>query len=243
MQSNSSSDIEFSVIVPEHNEAENLTILLPRLYLELSKLPVSFEIVLVDNASTDRSAQVIAEFQKTMPELRLVLEPKLGYGRAVLLGLKEARGVTLGIMRSDNQEKVEDLALMYLSLTKEKKDLYKAIRRTRTNDGLKRVVVSIVYNTLFKILFNLKSRDLNATPKVFTRQFYESVHLVSEDWFIDPEIVIKAERLGYSVGETYIEYLPRLSGTSNVRFRHILEFLMNMIKWHIRLRYGKLLER
>ncbi len=235
-----SSAVTFSVVVPAYNEAENLKVLLPRLMSALEPLG-SFEVLLVNNASNDATSQVAAEFQTKYPRLRLVTEPTLGYGRAVLAGLRESKGEYLGIIRSDNQEKSEDLTRMLQELAMGQSDFYKAVRRTRTNDGLRRIIISLVFNFLFHTLFDLKSRDLNATPKVFTRRFYTGAQLESTDWFIDAEMVIKAEKLGYKIRETEIEYLPRLKGKSKVRTRHIFEFLGNMLRWRTRLRHGKLL--
>lgn len=233
----------FSVVIPAYNESENLLILLPRLESALSVLHEEYEMIVVDNASTDRTPEVLREFQKIMPNLRVVSEPTLGYGRAVLAGLTAARGSYIGIIRADNQEKSEDLLKMFLTAREGHYDFYKAIRMHRRNDGMKRIIISFFYNKLFRFLFNVRSRDLNATPKVFTRAFYERAHLESKDWFIDAEMVIKAEKMGCHLGEMEIEYLPRLKGKSSVRLRHIFEFLRNMLQWHARLRHGKLLEK
>ena len=234
--------LRYSVVVPAHNESENLTVLLPRLMNALQTLNGTYEVIIVDNASTDSTGRVINERMATMSQLRLVKEPTLGYGRAVLAGLHAARGEYLGIIRADNQEKSEDLVRMFAALERDGVALYKAVRKNRINDGLKRIIISRVYNLLFKLLFGLRSRDLNATPKVFTREFMETSRLRSKDWFIDAEMVIKAERTGLPVGEMEIEYLPRLHGKSTVRLRHIFEFLRNMLWWHQRVRHGKLLE-
>ncbi|MEK7601538.1 MAG: glycosyltransferase family 2 protein [Patescibacteria group bacterium] len=232
-----------SVVVPAHNESENLVVLIPLLTGALRAAGGRFELIIVNNASNDTTAQKVPEFQRTIPELRMVDEPVLGYGRAVLAGLRSARGDSIGIMRADNQEKPEDLCRMFADLTERNLSFYKAVRKHRMGDGLLRVVTSLFYNTLFRILFRLRSRDLNATPKVFTREFMDAAHLVSTDWFIDAEMVIKAEHMGYRVGETEIEYLPRLKGKSTVRVRHVFEFLRNMISWFFRIRNGKLLEQ
>lgn len=243
MAEGAESGILFSVIIPAHNEAENLLILLPRLHTVLSSAGTPFEMLIVDNASTDRTPEVIASFRQTMPELERVSAPVMGYGRAVLAGLHRAEGGYIGIIRADNQEKPEDLVRMFTALLKEKISFYKGIRLHRMNDGLMRVIVSFAYNVLFKVFFGLKSRDLNATPKIFTREFLTAARLESEDWFIDAEMVIKAEKLKYAVGEMGIEYLPRLKGKSSVRVRHVFEFLGNMVKWHARMIHGRLLEK
>lgn len=231
----------FSVIIPAHNEAENLKILLPRLQKALQG--ILHQLVVVDNASNDNTQEIVAGLKNQIPEIAIVREPTLGYGRAVLTGLKNADGEVIGIIRADNQEKPEDLAVMYSRFQREGWDFCKAIRKSRKNDGFRRIIISQIYNFLFKTFFGLRSKDINATPKIFTREVYENFKLESKDWFIDAEMVIKAERLGYKIGEVEIEYLPRLKGQSTVKFKHLWEFLKNMIIWYKRLKNGQLLER
>jgi len=231
-----------SVVVPAHNESQNLSILLPRLHRALNEARREFEILLVDNASTDDTQEIVRAFQAAMPELRLVLEPQMGYGRAVLAGFRAAKGDVLATLRADNQEKPEDLCRIMELREKENRDLYKAIRMHRMRqEGLMRVVVSFVFNALFKLMFPVKSRDINASPKVLTRAFYESARLESKDWFIDAEIMIKAERLGIAIGALPIEYQARLKGRSTARPHTVLEFLGNMARWRMRLRSNRLL--
>lgn len=222
------SQLELSVVVPGHNEAENLEILIPRLAFAMKD--IRYELIVVDNASTDGTRSVLERFKKSLP-LIIALEPVLGYGRAVLAGLKRSRAKYVAIIRSDNQEKPEDMVRLYKACSAGGYDFCKAIRNTRSDDGLKRIVISAFFNFLFRNVFGLRSRDINATPKVFTRAFYENARLESLDWFIDAEMVIKAEHKGYKVWEEEIEYLPRLKGKSMVRATTIFEFLKNMAVW------------
>ena len=176
-----------------------------------------------------------------MPQLKLLSEPTPGYGRAVNKGLAASRGEYIGIIRSDNQEKPEDLCAMFAELHNSGFMLYKAVRTQRMNEGANRIVVSFFYNTLFKILFGLRSSDINASPKVFTRALYERVRPESLDFFTDAEIMIKAEYLGASIGNWPIVYMARLKGRSSVRLKHVFEFLRNMVWWRVHLR-GKMRE-
>lgn len=234
--------VAYSIVIPGLNEAENLKVLVPRLKEAFDKTGKPYEVIFVDNGSTDDTAAVIAAFQASMPQLQFVSLPERGYGRAVRAGLRMSTGPLIGIIRSDNQEKPDDLAMMFGLLETSGLPLYKAIRLHRMNEGLQRVVVSFVFNLLFKLMFGLRSIDINASPKLFTRAFYEEAHLESDDFFIDAEMVIKAETLGYTVGEVGIEYYPRLAGKSNVRFKHIVEFLRNMGRWSVRVKQGKTFE-
>jgi glycosyltransferase involved in cell wall biosynthesis len=234
--------MKFSIIIPSRNEAENLKILLPKVQKALEG--IDCEIIVVDNGSTDDSAEILKDLKKTIPNLGIAYEPIPGYGRAVLAGLKTAKGGILGIIRADNQEKPDDLAAMYVSFSGEKQpSIFKAIRKSRAGDGAIRVAISKIYNILFQAVFGLRTKDINATPKIFTQEFYRNASLESLDWFIDAEIVIKAAGLGYAINEAEIEYLPRLKGKSNVRPSHICQFLANIIVWGVRFRNGKLLAK
>lgn len=231
-----------SVVIPAHNESDNLSILLPQVSRAFNVARRQFEILVIDNASTDDTQEIVRKLENTIPELRLIVEPQMGYGRAVLAGFRAAKGDVLATLRADNQEKPEDLCRIIALREEENLDLYKAIRMHRLKqEGVMRVVVSFVFNTLCKRMLRLQSRDINASPKVLTRAFYESARLESEDWFIDAEIMIKAEHMGIPIGALPIEYLPRLKGKSTARLKTVFEFLRNMARWRMRLRASRLL--
>lgn len=221
--------IQLSVIIPGHNEAENLRRLIPALDDALAH--VNYELVVVNNASTDHTDVVLQELARAMPRTVVVHEPALGYGRAVRAGLAASRGAVLAIIRADHQEKPEDLARMHHLLIAEGAHIYKGIRKSRRGDGVARLLVSRVYNALFRAVFHVPYQDINAAPKLMTRAFYDAALLVSNDWFIDAEIMLKAAARSCKVGEVEIEYLPRKSGRSLVRPRHVVEFLRNMVVW------------
>ena len=233
--------MKFSIVIPAHNESENLKILLPQLKTALQS--IEHEVVIVDNASTDDSGEILRAFQTKMPELIVVKEPTLGYGRAVIAGLKNAKGDVIGIIRSDNQEKPEDLVKMYEDFHNSGFDLYKAIRKHRIRDGLMRVIISKIYNLLFRFLFHTKIKDINACPKILKRELHEKLNIESNDSFIDSEIIIKTLGLGYKIGETKIDYLPRLRGKSTVKPATVYEFLKNMLTWRNRIKNEKFLAK
>lgn len=224
--------VHLSVVIPAHNEAENLRVLIPELDNALQH--ISAEIVVVNNASTDITARMLEELKKELPRLMIVHEPTLGYGRAVLAGLRQVRGGTIAIIRGDGQEKPADVARMYAFHEREGHDVSKGVRSTRAHDGLRRIVVSWFFNKLFCTVFQVPFRDINAAPKFFSRRFYEQARLESLDWFLDAEIILKAAALHCKIGEMGIEYLPRRSGKSTVRFRHMVEFMRNIAQWRAR---------
>ncbi len=224
--------MRFSVIVPAYNESENLKLLIPRLDKALSFLGREYEIIVVDNASADDTKTALESLSQNFSAARGIFEPKKGFGNAVLAGLNSARGDILGYIHADNQMEPSDLVRIYRKLTEDHLDVCKATRLDR-HDGFTRWIVTKVYNFLFKIMFGVNIRDINGSPKLFTKEFFRRAGLDSRDWFIDPEIVIKAKRLNAKIGEVEIHTAPRQHGVSQVKFKTIFEFLKNMFYYWI----------
>jgi hypothetical protein len=109
-------------------------------------------------------------------------------------------------------------------------DLTKTYRVIR-DDGLYRRLVSAVYNALFSLLFGFKVRDINSKPKIIRRDKYELLHLESDDWFADAEIVIRARELGLKIGETPVHFSINDNRGSFVKPKAILEFASNLLKY------------
>ena len=132
----------FSIVIPGYNEADNLKTLLPQVSEVFRE--VEHEIIVVNNASTDNTEEVVADIDKRYPKVRGIKEPTLGYGRAILKGLKETKGGAIGIIRADNQEKPEDFLKMYKLYQEGNFDFYKAKRKTRQDVGLIRIIISFM---------------------------------------------------------------------------------------------------
>jgi dTDP-4-dehydrorhamnose 3,5-epimerase-like enzyme len=106
------------------------------------------------------------------------------------------------------------------------------VRRRFRRDSWRRKLVSIAYNGLMWGIFGqLGAIDLNGSPKVFSQEAWQQLALRSKDWFLDPEIMIKARHLRLTVEELNVQGLARAGGTSNVRIRTILEFLKNIFRY------------
>jgi hypothetical protein len=86
-----------------------------------------------------------------------------------------------------------------------------------------------------KILFpGIISTDINGKPKIFTRDALDKLDLESNDWFIDGEIMIKARRYDFKVGEINTSFYVNPKTTSSISFRSNLEFLKNILLWKFR---------
>jgi hypothetical protein len=94
-----------------------------------------------------------------------------------------------------------------------------------------RRLISTVYNAIFSLLFGFKVRDINSKPKIIRRDKYELLHLESDDWFADAELVIRARELGLKIGETPVHFSINDNRGSFVKPKAILEFTSNLLRY------------
>ncbi len=226
--------MELSVVLPAYNEGGGIRGVAEELARELRKVSVTFEVIVVNNGSTDNTTVVLCELQKTLPELVVVtVFPNKGFGNGILAGLAQARGRVLGWMPGDGQLRSDDFVRGYTYLKKGAFDVVKGIRVIR-NDSPFRLLQSKVYNTFFKTLFGVPYSDINAPPKLFTRPVYHAVKLVSKDWFLDAELILKAHAGGYHIGEAPLSGHLREWGSSKViKLLTVCEFIKNMLKYRL----------
>lgn len=223
----------FSIVLPAHNEGENLPDVLRDLKLSLEKAEISSEIIVVDNGSADNTWGVIETLKKEMPDLKILkIEKNIGWGNGIIKGLEMARAPILGYAVADGQVKSEAIINVYQELKKHNLDFCKGFRVNRC-DGLTRAAMTKVYNLLFRLMFHCPYKDINSVPKIFTRNFYEIVKPQSKGYFIDAEILIKAKQNNLLVGEIPVVSLKRKSGSSSISVLTSFGFLKNMFYWFL----------
>jgi len=219
-----------SLVLPLYNEGRSIWDVVPRLVAEFEREGIACEIVLVNNGSNDDTGNFLEEMKKQYESVRVVHVPvNEGYGWGIICGLRETRAPVVGFMCGDGQIAPRDVTRVYRQLVEKKLDLCKVVRVER-HDGWKRLLLTKCYNLFFRFLFPVKSRDINGTPKLMRRECYRQLDLVSKDWFIDAEIMIKSTEKSYRVGEVEVSFMPRASGDSNVHLTTSFEFVRNMLR-------------
>ncbi len=229
--------LKLSVVLPAYNEAHVLPRVVSDLSRELRRLEPSFEVVVVNNGSSDDTALALASLQKRFPELVVVsVHPNEGFGHGVLCGLQAARGEVLGWAGADGQLVAEEIGLVYKVLLETGSSFCKGERKQSTKD-LARKVQSTAYTALFRFLFGPLSTDVNGSPKFIRRELLEKLHLESKDWFIDSECIIKAARAGHRPTEVPVVWRKREAGYSKVNIKAVFQFLKNMFVYKLKKGY------
>lgn len=237
----SSSAPALSLVMPCYNEEECLRHTAGQLLAAFAGKKIPLELILVDNGSRDRTAHVIDSLiAEGQPVVKVSVPDNIGYGNGILQGLKRARAPMIGYLCADGQVPPEGALETYeLAMAAGKPVLAKVRRRHRT-ESLRRKVVSLLYNFTMPLFFGwMGTLDLNASPKFMRREFWMALDLQSTDWFLDPEVMIKARHLKLPVVEFEVEGRSRQGGASNVRIVTCIEFMRNVLRY----RFGSPLAR
>ena len=224
-----------SVVILAYRSGEGIHDFVESIVQSLDKNEPSWEIILVGNHFVDDGDPtpcIVSEIAQSHPRIHAVTQIKEGMmGSDMKSGLEAATGRTIAVIDGDGQMPFEDVIHVYKKLKDEGLDLVKTFR-TQRGDGFYRKTISVVYNIIFNILFpGLNCRDVNSKPKIMTREVYNRMHLNSNGWFIDAEIMIQARKMKLKIGEIPTVFLQINYRPSFVKFRSIWEFSVNLL-WY-----------
>jgi glycosyltransferase involved in cell wall biosynthesis len=205
-----------SIVLPVHNQADHIRGIVEEYLEPLERVGHAYEIVLVPNACRDESPRVCQELAAANPSVRAVSSELGGWGRAVKLGLAEARGDLLCYTNSARTPP-QDLSLMLLYAMAYPGVVVKANRKIR--EHWSRRIGSLLYNMECRALFDLSNWDVNGTPKVFPRAFAKLLALTRDDDLIDAEFSLICRREGYPMVEVPIFSHRRHGGKSTTNLR------------------------
>jgi glycosyltransferase involved in cell wall biosynthesis len=211
--------VELSVVMPVHNEEEALPSVLEEAIEALGEADFSYEIVLLDDASTDRSLEILQAYRQRYPHLLRVLrhETNRGIAEAFRTLYRHARGRYVFCNGSDGQcSTAECLRMMRL------RDRYDLIvgKRRRKQYRLVRHVVSAGFNAVPLLFFGVRTYDAG-NIKLFRKDVLD-IPLLSRSPFAEAERIIRARRRGFQVGAVPVEHHPRQGGKAGGARWHLI---------------------
>ncbi|MBK8284536.1 MAG: glycosyltransferase family 2 protein [Ahniella sp.] len=206
------SELPLSVVVPVFNEQDNIAPLIGEITSALRGL-VAFEIVYVDDASRDRTAEVLKAQKATVPELRVIQhEQQSGQSTAIRTGVKAARGTWIGMLDGDGQNDPADLAKLWrehLASTPAIK-LFAGWRTTRRDTFSKRIS-SKVANAVRSRLLRDATPDTGCGLKLFERETFLDLPYFNHMHRYLPALVMRA---GWQVKSVPVQHRARTTGVS-----------------------------
>jgi glycosyltransferase involved in cell wall biosynthesis len=215
-----------SIIVPAFNEESRIAITLDCLLQMYGDRVSKVEILVVDDGSTDRTADVVLKYRRKTYRVKLIQVPHRGKGAAVRHGVSQARGEFVFLCDADLKQGVSQLERLETALMSGADvaigSKWAGLKVSVETQPLYRRISGRVFNLCATGLLGLRFKDTQCGLKAFTREAAQTLceYQRIDGWGFDPELLLIAQRLGYRVTEVPIE-LEHDYSTS--RFRPLLD--------------------
>jgi len=218
--------LTLSLVIPAHNEAEGIGATLRAFSERLRAEAIPFEIVVVDDHSTDGTDQVLASLRGAIPEVRRVENPRSGgFGHAVLAGLEAFTGDAVCIVMADASDDPRDVVTYYRRLA----EGYDCVFGSRFVRGAKvvdypshKLLINRLANTFIRLLFRLPLNDVTNAFKCYRREVIVGCQpLLSKHFNLTVELPLKAIVRGYTYTVVPISWYNRTTGVSKLKIKEM----------------------
>ena len=222
--------VDLTIFFPAYNDALSISGLIAKAAKTAHELRVNFEVLVVNDGSSDNTYAVLEELCTQYTFLRVVHHPSnRGYGGALKSGFLNARGALVFYTDGDGQYDVAELKRLF-TLLSEEVDVVNGYKIGRS-DSWYRVLLGLCYRTLARICFWLPIRDVDCDFRLMRRSALEKITLRSTSGVICTEMIYKLARSGARFRECGVKHLPREFGQSQFfTFRRVGKTLLDFFK-------------
>jgi len=199
-----------SVFFPCYNEADNLERVVAQALDVLNKLDIDFEVIIVDDGSTDQTGRIADELASGDEHVRaLHHEKNSGYGAALQTGFRAATKDFVFYTDGDGQFDIAEMP----PLLKYMED-YEIVScyRIKRQDNMVRKLNAFFWTALVGVLFRLKIRDIDCAFKLYRRSIFDDMPLLSTGALVDTEVLARAKLAGCKIYQTGVNHYPRMAG-------------------------------
>lgn len=225
-----------SVFFPAYNEEKNIGHTVQKALATLPKFADKFEIVIVNDGSTDKTQKIVEEIAKDHPQVRLTNHAhNLGYGAALKTGFYSCKFPLIAFTDSDGQF---DIAQLDKFLSKiENCDLIAGFRIKRAERGF-RFINAKAWGFLMRLLFAINVKDIDCGFKLVKKEVLEKIpKLESTGALISAELLAKSKKAGFKICEVGIDHFPRKEGQqTGANFKVIAKAFWELLKLYPKLR-------
>jgi glycosyltransferase involved in cell wall biosynthesis len=207
-------NLSISVVLPAHNEAENIRTTVENCISYLENNVSDYEVVVVNDGSSDGTQKIVKELKSTNSKIVLVNHAQnMGYGSALRSGFDKASCEYIFFMDSDGQFDINDLDRLLPLVSA--KDVVIGYREDRA-DSFIRSLNAWLYGLYIYLTFGLKVRDMDCAFKVFSKKAYQDIRPIKSGGALySVEFLIKLKRNGLTLKEVPVRHFPRRFGTQS----------------------------
>ncbi len=201
-----------SLFFPCYNEEDNIETTVKKALDVLRSLTDTFEIIVVDDGSSDQTEKIVRSLIKEEKRIKLIQHPRnRGYGAVLRTGLKNARYELICFTDADGQFDFSQIKKM-LPLINDS-DVVIGYRKKR-RDSFHRLVNAKIYGLVIRLFFGLKVKDVDCGFKLFQKKVIDDIEIESQGALASAEILVKIKSKGYRIMEIGVDHFPRFAGKS-----------------------------
>lgn len=229
--------MKISFIIPFHNEEKNCLPMLDRVVKFAEKNKITYEIIPVDDRSTDDTRQVLIKTAQKNPHIRPIYRPDNGeekgntMGKALIEGTRSSTGNiiiwTMGDLADDTQTYLQIIHKISTGF-----DMVFGSRYmpggSRGNLDILKAFLSSWGTRLAQLLFKVQAHDITNAFRGFRREVFDNIRLESAGFSISPEFAIKAHLAGFKLGEVPTVYTNRIEGVSSFKLFKMTKSYLNL---------------
>ena len=221
-----------SLVIPVYNEAGNIERTLRVACQVLNQLTPDYELILVDDASTDETPKILDRIAKANPRIHVEHHSRnRKLGGSLKTGFAKAAKDIVIYSDADLPFDFHEIERAIHVIEVIDADIVAAYRHDRTSDRWYRIIYTLVYNWLIRLIYRIRIRDVNFAFKVIKRKVLEKIILRSEGSFINAELLIRANRMGFYICQIGVDYFVRRVGESTLASpRVILKIIQEMVR-------------
>jgi len=225
-----------SIVLPAYNEAENVEQAVSHVSEGAQTLDRDYEIILVNDGSTDRTGEIGRQLEKEVPNFRLVEHyPNRGYGGALKAGFEAAEKELIAFYPGDAQFDFGEITRLLERLEEKDADIVCGYRVDRQDTAIRRLN-AWGWNSVVRLLFGYLCRDIDCGFKLFRREVLDHVNIVSDGAMIDTELLAGAKARGFRIVEAPLTHLPREAGeATGANVVVIVKAFRDLIRFRLRL--------
>lgn len=228
-------NVYLSVVIPAYNEEKNICILYPRLAGVLKSIGKSYEILFVDDGSTDSTLDKMTSISRKDQSVRVIsFKHNFGKASALSIGFKNTKGKYIITMDADLQDNPKEIP-NFLKKMEEGYDLVSGWKFKRF-DPLTKILPSKFFNFFTRVVTGLKIHDFNCGFKCYKRQVVENIEIYGELHRYVPALVYWK---GFSVGEIKVKHNKRLYGVSKYGINRLFKGFFDLATLIFLEKFGK----
>jgi glycosyltransferase involved in cell wall biosynthesis len=230
--------LDISIVIPLYNEEDSLPELVAWIERVCLQHEYSYEIIMVDDGSSDGSWQVIRKLIAQYPVIKAIkFQRNYGKSPALHVGFKAASGNVVITMDADLQDSPDEIPGLYKMVTEEGYDLVSGWKKVRYDNAITKNLPSKLYNGVNRWISGIKLHDMNCGLKAYRKKVVKSIEVYGE---MHRFIPVLAKNAGFKkIGEKVVQHRPRKYGVSKFGWERFINGFLDLLSIQFVSRFGK----